>query len=241
VNRANIKIIARLAAPAALALLAAGCMVVTDNPRSAERISQTIDLKGAKSVQMNVEMGAGELQMQGGAATLMDADFRYSGSDAKPDVKYDLSAARGTLSVRQPSHHHIGSNSKNEWTLRLNEEVPMDISVKLGAGEGRLNLGQLALRSVDVEVGAGEIKLDLTGQPRNNVDVRVRGGVGEATIRLPRRARIEVEAHGGLGEISAHGLTKRGDLWVNEPAGESDATIHVNVAGGIGGINLFCE
>jgi hypothetical protein len=102
-------------------------------------------------------------------------------------------------------------------------------------------LGNTALHSLDVEVGAGEMKVDLTGHPRGDMDVRVRGGVGEATLRLPRRARLDIEAHGGIGEISARGLTKRGDRWVNEPTGTVDATIHVSVNGGIGQINLICE
>jgi len=117
----------------------------------------------------------------------------------------------------------------------------MDISVKMGAGEGRLYLGNTALHSLDVEIGAGEMKVDLTGHPHGDIDVRVHGGVGEATIRLPKRARLDIEAHGGIGDISAHGLEKRGDRWVNEPAGEADATIHVSVNGGIGQINLICE
>jgi len=229
-----------VAATAALVLIATGCIVVNDSARNIEHASQTVDLKGAKTVHCNVEMGAGELQMQSGATTLLDADFRYTG-DAKPEVNYDVAGDRGNLVVRQPSHHHIGGNRKNQWTLRLNDDVPMDISVKVGAGEGRLNLGQLNLHSVNVDMGAGELKLDLTGHPRNSVEVSVHGGVGEANIHLPRRARIEVEAHGGLGEITAHGLNKRGDLWVNEPGGESAPAMHVQVHGGIGSINLYCE
>jgi len=230
-----------LAGMATLALVAPACYVSTDGAGVVERASRSVDLNGAKSVQLQIDMGAGELIMRGGAAQLMDADFRYRSRDGKPEVQYDVSGARGTLTVRQPSHHTIGNNDKNQWELRLNEDVPMDIRVKMGAGEGRLDLGNTALRSLDVEMGAGEMKVDLTGHPHGDIDVRVHGGVGEATVRLPRRARLDVEAHGGIGEISARGLTKRGDRWVNEPAGEPDATIHVSVNGGIGQINLICE
>jgi hypothetical protein len=233
---------AALVACAALSLFATGCVVVDSGSGTIQHDTRSVDLKGAKSVRLEVEMGAGELQMRAGAASLMDADLRYRSSDGRPDIGYDVNGTQGVLNIRQTSHsHHIGGNDKNEWDLRLNEDVPMDIHVKIGAGEGRLNLGQIALHNLDVEMGAGELKLDLTGHPRNDMDVRVQGGVGEANIRLPKRARIEAEAHGGLGGITAHGLTKRGDLWVNEPEGESLATIHVNVSGGIGNINLVCE
>ena len=240
-NRAKIQTMVLLAGTATLALLTPACYVSSGGSGIVERDSQTVDLKSAKSVQVQIEMGAGDLIVRGGAAQLMDADFRYRVRDGKPEVQYDVSGSRGTLTVRQPSHHTIGNNDKNQWELRLNEDVPMDIRVKMGAGEGRLDLGNTALHSLDVEIGAGEMKVDLTGHPHGDMDVRVHGGVGEATIRLPRRARLDVEAHGGIGEISARGLTKRGDRWVNEPSGETDATIHVSVNGGIGQINLICE
>ncbi|MGC9945322.1 MAG: toast rack family protein [Bryobacteraceae bacterium] len=230
-----------LAGTLALALLAPACYVSTEGSGSVERESRSVDLKGAKSVEVQIDMGAGELILRGGAAQLMDGDFRYRARDGKPEVAYDVSGSRGILTVRQSSHHSLGNNDKNHWELRLNEDVPMDIRVKMGAGEGRLDLGNTALHSLDVEIGAGEMKVDLTGHPHGDMDVRVHGGVGEATIRLPRRARLDIEAHGGIGDISARGLTKRGDRWVNEPAGEADATIHVSVNGGIGQINLICE
>jgi hypothetical protein len=232
---------ASLFGTAALFLCAPACYVSTEGSGNVEHYAHTVDLKGAKSVQVQIEMGAGDLIMRGGAAQLMDADFTYRSQFGKPEVRYDVNGTRGTLNVRQPTHHSLGNNDKNRWELRLNEDVPLDINVNLGAGEGRLELGNTALHSLDVQVGAGEMNVDLTGHPHGDIDVRVRGGVGEATIRLPRRARLDIEAHGGIGEISARGLTKRGDRWVNEPSGESEATIHVSVNGGIGQINLVCE
>ncbi len=240
-NGARIQSTAWVAGVAALALFGTACYVNSESSGSVERETRTVDLQSAKSVQVEVDMGTGDLTMRGGAAQLLDADFRYRTSDGKPEVQYNMNGTRGTLTVRQPSHHSMGNNDKNQWVLQLNESVPMDISVKMGAGEGRLELGNTALHSLDVEVGAGEMKVDLTGHPHGDIDVRMRGGVGEATVRLPKRARLDIEAHGGIGEISAHGLTKRGDRWVNEPAGETEATIHVSVNGGIGQINLICE
>jgi hypothetical protein len=218
-----------------------GCYVSSESTGPAEHDARSVDLKGAKSAEVKVEIGAGELVMKGGATQLMDADFRYHGSDRKPEVQYDVAGTRGTLDIRQSSHHSLGNNERNQWELRLNEDIPLDVIVKMGAGQGRLELGNTALHSLQVEVGAGEMKVDLMGHPRGDIDVQMHGGVGEATLRLPKRARLDIEAHGGIGEISARGLTKRGDRWVNEPSGQVDATIHVSVHGGIGQINLICE
>lgn len=239
-NRTKLQPIILLPVAATLTLLMPACVVTTDRPANVEHDARSIDLKGAKSAHVEIEIGAGELVMRGGAAPLMDADFRYRG-DAKPEVHYDVTGTRGSLTVRQPEHHSIGNNGENKWDLQLNEDVPLDINVKMGAGTGRLELGNTALHSLKVEIGAGEMKLDLTGHPHGDIDVEIHGGVGEATVRLPRSARVDIEAHGGIGGISAHGLDKRDDRWVNEPSGKVDATIHAHVTGGIGNINLICE
>src|ERR1039458_3114503 len=55
---------ALLAGVDTLALLAPACYVSTDGSGIVERDSRTVDLKGAKSVQVQIEMGAGELVMR---------------------------------------------------------------------------------------------------------------------------------------------------------------------------------
>src|SRR5277367_1266735 len=112
-----------LAGTTALALLTSACYVSTEGSGNVERDAQTVELKGAKSVQVQIEMGAGELVMRGGAAQLMDADFRYRARDGKPEVQYDVNGSRGTLNVRQPHHHALGNNDKNHWELQLNDNV----------------------------------------------------------------------------------------------------------------------
>ena len=45
---------------------------------------------------------------------------------------------------------------RNEWDLRLYDEVPMDLSVDMGAGTSDLQLAGLSLTGLDVSLGAGE-------------------------------------------------------------------------------------
>jgi predicted membrane protein len=70
------------------------------------------------------------------------------------------------------------------------------------------------------------------------VDVTVRGGVGEATILLPSDVGVKAEVRGGLGELNVSGLTKDGDIYVNDAYGKSDVTITLDVEGGVGEITL---
>lgn len=160
---------------------------------------------------------------------------------SEPAVSYHSTGVRGDLTVAQPSHSGGFNSGDYKWNLRLNNRVPLDIVANLGAGEARLKLGDLTLRSVEVHQGVGELNLDLRGNPTRDIDVQIHGGVGEANVYLPSSAAISATAKGGIGEISVQGLEKHGDRWVNTKREHAAATIHLDVKGGVGQIHLVAE
>lgn len=228
-----------LIAVAAMAL--GGCEINVEHTGPDRIENQSIDLDKSEMVRVELKMGAGELHLDGGAAKLMEAEFTYNVPSWKPIVKYDSTGFRGNLLVEQAGHAHAGSHSNYRWNIRLNDKVPMDVNTELGAGEARLNLGTLDLRSVRVNMGVGEMRLDLRGKPSRDYTVEIHGGVGQANVYLPREAGIIANATGGIGNISVTGLEKRGGLWIN-PAHENAAvTIHVDIHGGVGEIHLVAD
>jgi hypothetical protein len=205
-----------------------------------ERESQTIDLENAQSVRAELRMGAGELNVTGGADALMEADFAYNVADWEPEVDYDVSGDTGELIVEQGSGADIplGGEARNEWDLRFNDDVPIDLNVQMGAGESDLDLDSLTLTGLDLQMGAGETTVDLTGSYDRDIAASIEGGVGEATVELPSEIGVRVNAEGGLGQINAEGLQREGDAYVNDAYGDSDVTLDVDVRGGVGKINL---
>jgi hypothetical protein len=202
--------------------------------------SQAVDLKNAKSARAQLKMGAGELTITGGADQLMEGEFSYNVSEWKPEVSYDVSAERGELMVKQGSGEDVrlSGDARNEWDISLNDEVPTDLVVQMGAGESDLDLDSLALTGVDLQMGAGKTTVDLTGDYAQSFDASIQGGVGEATVLLPSDVGVKAKAEGGLGKINAEGLKRVGNSYVNDAYGESDVNLSVDVQGGIGQINL---
>jgi hypothetical protein len=204
-----------------------------------QRESQTVDLENAQSVETELRMGAGELNVSGGADALMEADFSYNVADWKPEVSYDLSGDTGELIVEQGSGGGIpGGDARNEWDIRFNDEVPTDLHLQMGAGESNLDLDSLTLTGLDLQMGAGETTVDLTGDYGQDLEARIQGGVGEATVLLPSEVGVRAKAEGGIGKIDAQGLQREGDSYVNDAYGDSDVTLEVDVQGGVGQINL---
>ncbi len=118
---------------------------------------------------------------------------------------------------------------------------PPSLTARVGAGEVRLDLGTLTLRSLEIEMGAGELRLDLRGHPKDDYDVRIRGGAGEATVYLPPNVGVFAKASGGLGEINVQGLRQESGHWVNDAYETAKVQIHLDIQGGVGAINLIAK
>ena len=227
-----------LVAGALAAVFLASCG--TEGIGDLRRESKSVDLDNAQSVRAELKMGAGELNLTGGADALMEGDFAYNVADWKPEVNYDVTGDAGELSVEQGSGEDIpvGGDARNEWDLRLNDDVPIDLNAEMGAGESDLDLDSLTLTGLDLQMGAGKTTVDLTGDYDRDLSATIEGGVGEATVELPSAVGVKVNAEGGLGAINAQGLQRGGEAYVNDGYGDSDVTLDVDVRGGVGRINL---
>ena len=202
--------------------------------------SKSVDPKNAQSARAHLKMGAGELNLTGGADQLMEANFSYNVSKWKPKVSYDVSDKKGKLVVEQGSANgaNLSGGARNEWDISMNDEVPTDLVVQVGAGESDLDLDSLTLTGVDLKMGAGKTTVDLTGDYAQSFDATIEGGVGDATVLLPSEIGVKAKVASGLGGINAKGLKKVGDSYVNDAYGESDTNLRVDVKGGVGEINL---
>jgi hypothetical protein len=204
-----------------------------------ETESRSVKLGEAKTVRAEIRMGVGEMKLAGGARELLEADFAYNFARWKPEVEYSVSGARGLLALRQPEGFSGPTGrGHNRWDLRLNDKVPLELSVHLGVGKSELNLGTLALTKLRLETGVGETVVDLTGDWKNNLEAHIVGGVGKVTFRLPRDVGVEVRVKRGMGAIRAAELRNADGAYVNEAYGKSPVTLRINAEAGIGEINL---
>ena len=174
--------------------------------------SQSVELGDASSVSVEIKMGAGDLQVTGGADKLLEADFKYNVAVLKPEVGY----TDGRLEVRQPETSGMPNllgimNFRNEWDLRLNDQVPMDLSVDLG------------------------------GDWTHDLDATIDTGAANTTLRLPSNVGVRVRVEPGPNIINATGLTKDGNFYTNAAYGVSKVTWQIDLVPGIGLITLEVE
>jgi len=250
----------------ALSMVALACSPIDFGDLSVETIEvgelqrerRVIERGDADELRANIRLGAGNLQIEGGATDLLEAEFVYNVAEWKPEIEY----AAERLTVKQPPSKKLpfDEDVRYEWDLRFNDDVPLDLRVNFGAGEAEIDLGSLAVQTLDMklgagdveidtegnetlerlelDMGAGDVRLDLRGAWTDDVDVTIQGGLGKTTVRLPKDLGVHVNVSKGIGSINADGFRIDGDDYVNDAYETADVTIYVTIQAGIGQINL---
>jgi hypothetical protein len=205
---------------------------------------RSIPAGGVRAASVALKIGEGTVHVGGGAPGLMRARFTYNVADWRPAVSYGVTRAVAHVAVEQPTTHDIfrgGDAVRNEWDVRLGNQVPLNLSVDEGAGTNTLRLRGLSLTALEVNAGVGVTTLDLGGAWTRSFTAHVRGASGDLTILLPSRVGARVVVHHGLGSISAGGLHAAGDTYVNDAYGTTPVAVDVRIDTGMGDITLATQ
>lgn len=181
---------------------------------------QTLQREGAKEVAVHMEIPGGEVNIAGGAEALLEARFEYKKVESAPEIDYQVQDRKGILKLSVANKESWNwdfpdegkdwnsDGDHNQWDLQFNDEVPLDLSLKVGAMDGDLDLRGLTLQGLRIEVGAGDIEVDLRGQWTGNTEAVIEMGAGNIELEFPQDIGIAVVAENGVGSVHINGLSK---------------------------------
>ena len=191
---------------------------------------------------MDVELNlsAGELTVSKGAEDWVEGSIQYNKKKLEPEVIYNRKGNKGNLTIEQDNLNNVNfSDIKNEWNLKLSDDVPINLSVHSGASSTELDLQGLMLEKLDIDAGIGELHVDLGGDWENSFETNISTGVGSATVILPSEVGVKIKSEKGIGTSNVVGFISQGEgVYVNEAYEDADVILTVNTEMGIGDITF---
>ena len=205
-------------------------------------IERTVPRAGVQQAEVNILIGAGVLRLGPGAQELLEAQFQVDDPQRAPELNETRVAGRLSLELRQPAEDLVGTRTRfNRWDLRLNPQVPILLSLQMGAGEALIDVRGLNLTGLKVDFGAGKATIDLRGQWTRDLAMDIKRGVGELTVLLPKEVGVRVSAMPGVGVLTLQGLTRQGEYYVNQAYGQADVTLDIDLLGAVGTLTLSVQ
>jgi hypothetical protein len=221
--------------------------------------SQSVELKAVKNLEAEIRFNSGTLNLTAHTKSNLDFNSTYSKSTWKAMIKLNQQA--GKLSVLQPDEENnsMKDDDKNDWKIKLPSDLPTNLKLTIGAGEGlvdlkntklnrmeleagagnfNINLANTTLNNLKVNAGVGALSVDLSGEKKNSLTAEINGGIGEVKLILPKQTGVKVKVN-GLGDFKRDGFKKQGNYYVNEVYGKTPKNVEVEVNGGLGSIELI--
>jgi hypothetical protein len=189
-------------------LMVSGCTTVEVGELQTESCS--VELENADSVDVELDMSSGEMNIAGGADKLLNAEFRYNVVAWKPEIEYNVVGSQGKLIVRQSQVKGIiGPNARNEWDLCLNEDVPMDLSIDMSSGNCNFNMDSALLKTLEIDSSSGNVDATLIGNQPLLKEINIDMSSGAASLELsgdfPSLSTMTIESSSGNVDADLNG------------------------------------
>lgn len=142
-----------------LVLSSLACTFTVSTPKISTGETKTFTVNegvpaGVETVSLDIEMGAGKLNITGGAKNLMEGTIHYNVLGWEPKVTRKGERIRifqePLTKIRIPNDDVV-----NNWDLQLGA-FPIDLKVSAGAYEGSLDLSGVPLTNLDISDGASK-------------------------------------------------------------------------------------
>lgn len=149
---------------AILALTALACGISAPEPPTPQpEVTEDIKVEypDVDEINLKLRFGAGKLNLNPGAALLVDGTATYNYDELKPEINTDGSDVEVRVGDGDVNIFPNLNNIKNEWDLELGDQ-PMNLSLESGAYEGEFELGGLALTRLDIKDGASNVEISFS-------------------------------------------------------------------------------
>lgn len=212
---------------AALAMAALACDISLPNvPRLQTIPTETLvvaePLPDGETADVELRLGAGELNLSGGGEGLISGEIQYNVAEWKPTVTRDGNRVR--IEQGRADSGNIGiteGNVINEWNLKLGNK-PLRLEIDAGAYRGELDLSGVPLRRLDIADGASTSTVKFESvNPEEMSELRYTTGASTVTLEglaNANFARMRFEGGAGTYTLDFSGELQR-DATVTIQAG----------------------
>jgi hypothetical protein len=138
-------------------------------------------------------------------------------------------------------------SNKSEYDITIDkQEIPYDINLKLGAGQGEMVLEEIPVEDFYTDIGAGKMEVSLGVNSIPTGDVRITVGAGKMKLILPSRVGYQIEYDLGVGNIQVDGeevsglSAGRGKL-TSDNYNDTDLLLNMYITVGVGTFEISRE
>ncbi len=203
-------------------------------PLTSDQVTQS--LEDASRARVVISPATGNIVVYG----LQDSGLMIDGTidlNAGENIQRDFHLEEGTAvftlqSMGVGTVPSFGAwEEPQEWNLGITTRVPVNLAVRLGAGQSDINLTGMRLSDLEINTAVGRTTVTLPAE--GNFSGEVEGAIGEVRVIVPKSLGVRIDAGSVLGDSTLPaGYERRGGYYYspNYDESESKVTLKIDVA-----------
>jgi hypothetical protein len=207
------------------------------HPVSADAETFSIPLDGAQEADIKFDHGAGHIEIRGGASSnellngAVGRGMNYSSRRVGSGIEAKISAGPSFVPF-------IGPDS-GVWRFRLNQDIPLRLSVEAGASQIDLDLSSLNIVRARLETGASASHVTAPARGASLLDIDA--GAASIDIRVPEGTQARIRLKDGVTsvDIDTSRFTRLdGGLYQSAGYDQAANRVDINIEAGFGAITI---
>ena len=185
------------------------------------------------SIELNLDVG--ELTMGESTPLLYECISQYRFKEFEPFEKYSTTEKEANILIYHTPAKGNFRNPKNNWQLKLNNQIIYNLSIKTGALNTDCNLSAFKVEKLYIESGASNINLVI---PNYNSKIIIDTGVSNIDIAMPKNVGATVNIDSGIAVKDLDDFIKRDGMYISNNYSSSEFKVDIEIDSGVSHINI---
>jgi hypothetical protein len=209
--------------------------------------SLNVPLSGAKSADITLDVGTGNLTLDSSAnsESLATGTLEYYQGRNTPQQSVSTVGGQEMLSLSQNDSNGFdlgflfGGGRSPQWNVHLDPKVPMTFKANLGTGNSAIDLSSSQANVVNIDSGTGNATVDFPANA-GQVTSTISGGVGNLNLTIPAGLETRIDVNTGIGNIDVDNrFTKQGDnTYITKGYNDAKNKLTLKLDVGIGNVEV---
>ncbi|MCK4308452.1 MAG: hypothetical protein KAW42_00540 [Candidatus Atribacteria bacterium] len=186
------------------------------------------------SIELKLDLG--KLTMGESTTLLYECISQYQYKEFEPFEKYsstekEVSILIYHLPVREKNFYNV----KNDWQLKLNNQIIYNLSVETGAINIDCNLSGFKVEKLYIESGASNINLVI---PQYDSKIIIDTGASNIDIAIPKNVGATVSIDSGIAIKDLDDFIKRNSTYISNNYNSSEFKVEIEIDCGVSHIDI---
>lgn len=185
-----------------------------------------------------LKFDVGKLTLNESTPLLYECISQYQYKEFEPFEKFSRTGKEANIIIYHSpvNKKRISNNIKNNWELKLNNQIIYNLSIETGALNMDSNLSGFKVEKLVIKSGVSNINLVV---PNYNSKIIIDTGVSNIDIAIPKDVGVMLNIDSGIAIKGLDDFIKRDDTYISNNYDNSEFKTEIEIDCGVSNINIF--